>query len=356
MFSYIEWPDSLEVIAKYSGILQLNILQIAPIQCLITGLRVDAFGNLFAIMSINAAVIGLFGIYYGVHKAIILKSRVLEGGERSRRVSEIKEMVYRNLFFFLYVTYLSTCSKTATVLPFACRELCRDENEEFCHTYLKADYSTERHGQRYYYLLIGAYISAAYIIALPVASFTALWRQRRIILFTTRDAATAQEAGCNVGMITGLRFLFENYKPRSWYWELVEMSRKVILTSALILVSEESRSYIGLTLAIAGMYGMLFSWMRPMQDAFENRMMSTPLAVTVVNLAVGSVSKIPAENIPSSGETYTETVLFKILVIGADTMVVILLVGKITTESYWVNYKGNMSSNISIKLTPLLPR
>ena len=129
-------------------------------------------------------------------------------------------------------------------------------------------------------------------------------------------------------MITGLRFLFENYKPRSWYWELVEMSRKVILTSALILVGQESRSYIGFTLVIAGMYGMLFSWIRPMQDAFENRLMSTSLAVTIVNLAVGAVSRIPAENTLSSEDQFADAVLFKILVLGANVSVIALLVGK----------------------------
>ena len=43
-FSYINWPGSLEVIAKYSGILQMNLLQITPAHCLFPGLYVDAFG------------------------------------------------------------------------------------------------------------------------------------------------------------------------------------------------------------------------------------------------------------------------------------------------------------------------
>ena len=328
VFSYIKWPDSMEAIAKYSGVLQLNILQIAPIQCLFTGLQVDAFGSLFAIMALNAAVIGFSGIYYEVHKAIILKHEVLEMDEKSRRVSETKELVYRNVLFFLYVTYLSTCSKTATVLSLACRKLCRDENEDFCYKYLKADYSTKCQGQKYNYLLIGAYISTAYVIALPVASFITLLRQRTII-FASRDGGTVPQQGYSMEIITGLRFLFENYKPRSWYWELVEMSRKVMLTSALILVGKESRSYIGLTLIIAGMYGMLFSWMRPMQDAFENKLMFTSLAVTLVNLAVGAVSRIPAENISDSSGSYTDAIIFKLLVFGANTMVICLLVGKI---------------------------
>ena len=111
------------------------------------------------------------------------------------------------------------------------------------------------------------------------------------------------------------------------------MSRKVILTSGLALVGQESRSYIGLAWVVAGMYGMLFTYVRPIQDEFENRLMTTFLAATVVNLAIGAVSRIPAENIPVSIDPHSETVLFKILVLGANTLVIGLLVGRIILSS-----------------------
>ena len=327
-FSYIKWPGSLQAIGKYSEILQLNILQMAPVHCLSSGLRVDAFANLFAIMTINAAVIGFTGITFGVRKLLILKNKNLEDEEKCKRVSQTKELVYRNLFFFLYVTYLSTCSKTATVLPLACRKLCRDKNEQdtSCFGYLKADYSTQCHDSRYNKLVIVAYISSAYIIALPAATFIAIWRQRLEIL-STKNRTVSQNQVSRKEMITGLRFLFESYKPRTWYWELVEMSRKVIVTSGLILVGQDTRSYVGLTLVIAGMYGTLFCWMRPLQDVFENRMMSTSLAVTVVNLVIGAVSKIPTENITPTG-SYMDAIIFNILVLGVNTLVIVQLVGK----------------------------
>ena len=224
----------------------------------------------------------------------------------------------------MYVTYLSTCSKTAGVLPFACRKLCKDEKEELCNEYLKADYSVQCQGTKYNHLLIVAYISTAYILALPAASFIALWRKRSLAL-----ASTNKDTGSSIEIITGLRFLFENYKTRSWYWELVEMSRKIILTSVLFLVGQESRSYIGLAWVVAGMYGTLFCWVKPIQDAFENRLMSTSLAVTVVNLGIGAVSRIPAENIPDLTYLDTEAVTYKILIIGANTLVIGLLVGKL---------------------------
>jgi len=180
----------------------------------------------------------------------------------------------------------------------------------------------------YNQLLVLAFISIAYVFALPIASFIALWRHRRVLL-ATRDTKTFQSAGGSSEIISGLRFLFENYNPRTWYWELVEMSRKVILTSGLILVGQESRSYIGLAWVMAGIYGMLFSWMRPIGDLTENRLMTVSLAVTVVNLGIGAVSRIPAENIPSSIDPYLDEVIIKGLIIGANTLVIALPVGKI---------------------------
>ena len=327
-FSYIEWPESVRVISKYSEVLQLNILQMAPVHCLIPGLQADAFGNLFAIMAINAVIIVFAGGVYGVNKILISRKENLDKDEKSQKISQIKETVYRNLFFFLYVTYLSTCSKTATVLPLACRELCLDKKDDLCSEYLKADYSIQCHNPWYDKLVIVGYISTAYILTLPAATFIALWRQRRV-LHSTPQEETSEDPGSTSELIKGMHFLYENYKAHSWYWELVEMSRKVIVTSGLILVGQESRSYIGLAWVVAGMYGVLFAWTRPIQDVFENRLMTTSIAVTVFNLGVGAVSKIPTESLPSSPDSYVDTVIFNILVLGANTLVIGLLACKI---------------------------
>ena len=50
-FSYIKWPGSLTQIGEYSQVLQGNVFQIAPIQCLFENLKANAFGSLYAILS-----------------------------------------------------------------------------------------------------------------------------------------------------------------------------------------------------------------------------------------------------------------------------------------------------------------
>ena len=156
-----------------------------------------------------------------------------------------------------------------------------------------------------------------------------LGRNRKAILAAAKDAKVSADLEANTEVIRGLRFLYENYNASSWYWELVEMSRKVIMTSGLILVRQESRSYIGLAWAIAGLYGAHFAWNHPILDVFENRLMTVSIAVTVLNLGVGAVSKIPAENLPSATEVFTDTVVFSALIVGANTLVVALLACKL---------------------------
>ena len=327
-FSYVKWPGSLQVIGKYSEILQLNIFRMVPVHCLSQGLQVDAFGNLFAIMTINAGAIGFACVAYGVRKLTVAKNRSMAREEKLRKLSDAKELVYRNLFFVLYITYLSTCYKTASVLPVTCRKLCQDEEDKSCLTYLKADYSIQCHDLRYNRLIIVGYISVAYVFALPLATFVALWRQQRGICAPAYEV-TSEDGGLPTEIIPGLRFLYENYKGSSWYWELVEMSRKVIVASGLILIGQETRSYVGLAWVVAMMYGVIFAWIRPIQDAFENRLMTASLAVTVINLGVGAVSRIPAESIPGSSDLYMDTVIVNTLVLGANSLVIGMLACKL---------------------------
>ena len=325
-FSFIKWPDSLSFIAKYSELLQLNVLQIAPLHCLFPQLKVDAFGSLFAMLAMNAAAVLFAAVAYGVRKFMIVRQSHLESDSKAKQISQTKELIYRNLFFFLFVTYLSTCSKTANVLPLACRKICHDDSSEICFKYLRSDFTIECSSPRYKRLVGVAYFAIAYIIFLPLASYVVLWRQNRKI--KTMEDNERQNQNFNEELASGMRFLSENYTARSWYWELVETVRKVILTSGLILVGGESRAYVGLACVISGLYGMFFAYMRPVEDPFENKLMLVSLAVTFVNLGIGAVSKIPKENVPASIDPYVDSVMFNILVIGANTLVMGLLVCK----------------------------
>ena len=329
-FAYIKWPDSLEFIGKYSEILQLNIIQIAPIHCLFPDLKVNAFVRLFTLLGINAAVIILAFIIYGIRKVLLSRKTFPSQVEKVRKLSETKQLVYRTVFFFLYLTYLSTCSKTANVLPLACRTLCLDEKHEKCDTFLKVDFNIKCSSQEFRRSVIVAYCSVLYIMFLPLAVLVVLWRHQRSLKKhgDRADDESTHSQHSIPEIVTGLHFLFANYNTHTWYWELVETARKVTLTSGIILIGGESRAYVGLACVMSGLYGMFFAFKRPIADPFENSLMLSSLAVTFVNLAIGVVSRIPAETTKSSLDSYVDHIMFNALVFGANFLVIAILVGK----------------------------
>ena len=331
-FSYIKWPGSLSVVGEYSEIIQMNIVQIAPLHCILPGFKFDAFTSLIAVMGFNiaAVIVALSSLALATW---ISTRRITNKEEKRKKKERIKAIVKRNLFFFLYVTYLNTCLKTAQVVPLACHRICVDEKDaESCEKYLKADYSIDCKGERYNRLVIVGYCSIVYVIVLPAAAFIAIWKQQRAARKTeeeTRnDTNDFEDQGTEQ---SGLRFLHENYNSRCWYWELVETVRKVILTSGLILVGGESRAYIGLALLLSGVYGMYFGLKMPISDPFENKLMLSSLAVTFVNLVIGAVSTIPNEGFSSSVNLIVDNLVFNGLVFVANSLVTGLLVGKLST-------------------------
>ena len=328
-FAFIKWPESLTFIGKYSEILQLNVLQIAPIHCLFANLKVDAFGRLYAILSINAAVI-IFGFaFYGIRKVLIIRKTLETQEEKVKKISETKQIAYKAVFFVLYVTYLSTCSKAANVLPLACRSICYTENTAQCETFLRDDFTINCSSQEFGRPVIVAYFSVIYVIVLPAAALVMLWRHWKTLKTSADEDNDASTHSQSSEVIAGLSFLFQNYKTRRWYWEFVETGRKVILTSGIILLGAESRAYIGMSLILSGYYGMLFAHMKPIEDPSEHSLMLSSLAVTYVNLVIGAVSRIPEEEaLSSTMYPNLEKVLFDILVVGANVLVILILLGK----------------------------
>ena len=317
----------------------MNIVQIAPLHCILPGWKFDAFTSLFAVMGLNiTAVIVAFS---SLALATWISTRHMSNEEEKRKKKErIKAIVKRNLFFFLYVTYLNTCLKTAQVVPLACHRICVDEKDESCEKYLKADYSIDCKGERYNRLVIVGYCSIVYVLVLPAAAFIAIWKQQRAARKTgeetKNDINNFEDQGTEQ---SGLRFLHENYNSRCWYWELVETVGKVILTSGLIIVGGESRAYIGLALLLSGLYGMYFGLKKPISDPFENNLMLSALAVTFVNLAIGAVSTIPSEGFSASVDPIVDNLVFNGLVFVANSLVIGLLVGKLSSCILFFSHK-----------------
>ena len=329
-FSFVRWPDSVALVGKYSGIIQMSVFEIAPIQCLFPHIKVNAFGNLYAMLAMNASAIIVAFAVYALRK-LMLTIKTLPKEQKLKKDAEAKELVYRNLFFFLFMTYLSTCTKTASVLPLACRKICDDEKEQFCNTFLKADYTIKCTTREFRRSVIVAFCAIGYVLFLPFASSVVmcrLWLPVYKNRHNEGEIKTPIPEEKSKEVVGGLRFLYESYRAKVWFWELVETFRKVALTSGLILVGREGRNDIAMIGMLLSMHGTYITFKLPMVDVFENKLLILSVAVSFFNLAIAGLCRIPNEGLPYQVDVYMEHFIFKTLVFGANSVLIARLVGK----------------------------
>ena len=298
----------------------LNVLQFAPIHCVFPSLRMDTFDDMKVMMGLNMGVIVVSFVVYMLWKTHISRRRNLDQEGKVKVLSHAKEVVYRIAFFMLYSTYLSTCSKIARTLSPACQTLCVDLKKETCQQYLKADYSIKCQGPKYEKDVIVSYCFIVYVVALPAAAFVILWRINKR---QTNDQTHMGEIS------VGIRFLYEQYNAENWYWEVVEIIRKLILTSGLIFLGRKSRSYIELACVMSGIFATVFAHRHPISDKFENNLLLATLLVTFVNLGIGTVSEIPSDQIPDVVDKDVDKLVFNILGAAANVLVIGMLAGTI---------------------------
>ena len=325
-FSYIEWPDALAKFGVYFDLLQLNIFQIAPLNCVFPKLEMNAFKRLYALLIVNGGVVVLAFLVYGLWRVLLTCA---SQEKKAKKISQAKQTVYTAVFVVFYITYLSTCSSTANINPLACYQVCYDENKTVCNMFLKGDFSVdcEREEFRKYHFV--GYLTVIYIAFLPTAALFILWRQRQAQMLSVGQSPgtfiSTKKKSSSSDLANGLRFLHENYRGEFWYWEFVETARKVALTSGIILVGKKSRAYIGVVCGFSGLYGMYVAHAVPLVDYSEYTLMVVNLAVTFFNLGIGTSGKIPAEEARNLKESFMDHMVFQVIVIAANFSVVGLL-------------------------------
>ena len=100
-----------------------------------------------------------------------------------------------------------------------------------------------------------------------------------------------------------------------------------MLTCGIILIGRESRAYVGLASICSGTFAIVYAFRKPIKDDFEDKLQLTSLLVIFLNLGIGVILKIPQESVPSDVDQYVDSLLVNILVVGANVLVIVLVVG-----------------------------
>jgi len=238
---HARWPVILISVEKYLKFAEGNILQFAPLSCIHSKFRPDPFLQFALAVGLNILVVLLIFLFLFLKKRHINKMEVLMS-EKIMQISRVKKSCYRNILLFLLLSYPVTSKKIIDILPLpgVCVNVCFSKSD--CISLLKADYSihcfTPRHKIFWKITAVFAFYPIAFrlMLLLPIHKY--------------RQAEMEKE------IAFGLRVVFENYKEKYWFWETLEMYRKLLLISLILLFGSESHSQIGFTLVITSASGI----------------------------------------------------------------------------------------------------
>ncbi|KAK3723362.1 hypothetical protein QZH41_004906 [Actinostola sp. cb2023] len=130
-----------------------------------------------------------------------------------------------------------------------------------------------------------------------------------------------------IPVVAALGFIYENYTVDCWFWETIEITRKLLLTSSLALIGAEGRTSLGVASVLSGVYAMLHAQYKPIPDRFEHVLQLTSLLVTFANTCIGMMLKIDQTKILDDDAKIMDSMIISVLLVTANVMVTVLVVG-----------------------------
>ena len=326
-FGYTDLPPVLTRMVEFAKFVQLNILQIAPVHCFDNAYKINSYLHMTVTLSVAIAVVVFALGYYWVRK---FWKHCKQKGEED--IDEDKELCIRNVFLILFIVYPDTSGKIFRTLPPVCHNLCADTSAVNCSSYLSTDYSLACYTDQFNKFVNVAYFGLVFAIGFPVITCFLLWKYYyKQIMLTTQNTVKDKQKGKKWKpneIATAMSFIYENYSQNCWFWEIVELVRKLLLTSVLVLIGTQSRSYIGSAAVCSGLYAILYALYKPIPDTFEYWLQMASLTVTFVNLMIGLMLKIPDGNITTVANKNLDDVITIVLLLFANFLVTAIVIGE----------------------------
>ena len=325
VFSYVEWPGALLTVVQYANIVQLNLLQIIPLQCFVDDLTIDAYTRLLIVVGTNVTILFLAMLVYQLRKHVVVnRNQSLTSEELAESLSLARIQIYRIVCLLVFVTYPWTCDAIFQLLSPTCQRICSSAETNSCQYFLRADFSVQCFTDRYNKFLIAVYLLLAVIVAVPGIILFLLWKYHHKKIFAQEEPRSYKGREISIG----LSLFYENYARRCWFWEIIELIRKVWLTSTLFLMGAETRSHLGAAAIASGIYCILLAYFKPISDKFEYWLQLISLVANFVTMNVGMLLKIPTEEKSSSSFAARDSTFVSVVLVAVNVTVIGIMAGK----------------------------
>lgn len=212
----VSWPSAFTDFIEAFAIFNFDFIPWQTLGCAAT---FDYFTKAVIVGLIPIFVVVLLGIFFAINTFISDQSSLQDQMLRQQKRLSIWRQFVRLVLFTVFLLYPFVSKITLGV--YNCVTIAD-------HSYLVADFTLSCYDDLWtgYAAGIGFFV-VLYPIGIPLAYF--------LIMRSVRH-----EMG-DPGTIVMLGFLYEAYVNSAWYWELIDLLHKLVLTSIVVFVSSQAR-------------------------------------------------------------------------------------------------------------------
>ena len=166
----------------------------------------------------------------------------------------LERVRHKHMSMVLLISFLVYSSVSATVFQtFACEDLDDGNN------YLRADYRIECDSSKHQAFEFFAFVMVAvYPVGIPLFYACLLYKSRRVL--SSEGDEVSRETTSQAQPISDL---WVPYKPRRFYYEVIECMRRIMLTGVVVFIYPNTAAQVAVTLMIAFLFVVLSLYLAP---------------------------------------------------------------------------------------------
>ena len=331
-FSHIHWPHNVKTVTNILQYVQFQIIKLPSLRCIKPQWNINAVDE-FWIMLIIIITIPFLSVLYYFIKSIYTHFQYLAPSVAKHKRYICARNCIKIVALFLFVTYPLISTKTIEILPISCHSFCTANHNDNCihsMSFLRSDYSIPCPTMaNHKATLITGYICLIISFGLPIILLLLLRsyapKQRRRNFHRGNEGEPTCQEITNMGeciddddnrenlypcpilsrddadndnlsgystvpvITSALKFSYENYHARYWYWEVIEMIRKLLMTIGIVLFLRHTKIGLTCTLIVAMIFTVLHSIIKPLRNNCESGAQFISLVLVPLNLAYGAV-------------------------------------------------------------------
>ncbi|KAJ8047433.1 hypothetical protein HOLleu_06428 [Holothuria leucospilota] len=281
-FNNVNLEGTMQIIAEMITALEINMMKlfVRP-QCFDERLVINPKGKfiiamaaLFAFTAIPCLLYKIFKVYFKIR---------YQAENFSDRISNLKAVTLYFVVVILFITYPATCTSIFQIFPGSCQSFCLDLENQYCFTALRSDYDVRCDKQLIVYQVLAVMATVGYVVVFPLVLFYMLKKhcsapvsreseERNRTTAKHETTAHLSTSSRRRHLPQYLKFLCENYKSNYWYWEIVELARKVTQTFLITMLGWDNKFTVLLTVEISVLFLTLHARYRPMKSVREQRL------------------------------------------------------------------------------------